>query len=181
MSKVLIFLAEGFEEIEAITVIDIMRRAEINISVVSITDDYMVDGAHGIRVETDDLIKNIKILDQEMMVLPGGMPGTKNLNSNTKLHKIIDKFNKEGKYLAAICAAPMIYGQLGLLEGREAVCYPGFENYLKGAKVSTENVIQSGNIITSRGVGTSLEFALKLVEILKGSELKESLKKGILL
>jgi len=181
MKCIYLFLAPGFEEIEAIATIDILRRAGLEVKSVSISGDLKVTGAHGISVEADCLYPEINFEDAEMLVLPGGMPGTKNLNVNEGLKAALMQHAKAGKALAAICAAPMILGQLGLLDGKEATCYPGFEMHLKGAILSEYMVVQDGNIITASGPGVAAEFALQIVEHFEGEEKMEEVSKGLLL
>ena len=174
-----LFLAEGFEEIEALATVDVLRRAEIEIRTVSITDSYRVIGSHGIEVTADKLFGEISA-DADMYILPGGMPGTLNLGAFSPLCELLEKANDEGRFIAAICAAPSVLGGLGFLKGKKATCYPGFEDKLIGAEFSTESVVVSDNIITSRGAGTAHLFGFKLVELLKNSETAENLKKGML-
>jgi 4-methyl-5(b-hydroxyethyl)-thiazole monophosphate biosynthesis len=181
MKHILLFLATGFEEIEAVATIDILRRAGLDVKSVSISSEREVSGAHGISVEADCLISELNLTDAEMLVLPGGMPGTKNLNANEALKDALTQHAKAGKPLAAICAAPMILGQLGILEGREATCYPGNEVHLKGAILSEYMVVQDGNIITASGPGVAAEFALQIVEYFLGEEKMEEISKALLL
>ena len=164
--KVCVHLADGFEEIEAITVIDVLRRAKIPVEAVSVTGKSEVVGAHNVTIHCDDLIENIDYANCTMIVLPGGMPGTLNLQNHAGLFNAIREFNNKDKWIAAICAAPKILGNMGILNGLEATCYPGFEEELEGAVISKEPVVHQDHIITSRGAGTALEFSLKLVEIL---------------
>jgi 4-methyl-5(b-hydroxyethyl)-thiazole monophosphate biosynthesis len=179
--KAYIFLAEGFEEIEAITVIDVLRRAGVDIKAVSVSDKLAVTGAHKITVVADALFEEIDYADADMLVLPGGMPGTTNLASHRRLTQIISQHVENGKWVGAICAAPSILGQLGILKGKSAACYPGFEASLQGADVKYDSVVQDGNVITARGPGVSALFALKLVEVLAGSEVSKKIKSGMLL
>ena len=171
--KAMVFLADGFEEIEAIAPIDIMRRAGIEVTTISVSREKEVRGAHGVLVEADRLFEEVSFSDADLLFLPGGMPGTKNLNAHDGLKQLLLKHANEGKKLAAICAAPSILGELGLLKGKEAVCFPGFEETLKGAIVSDKKVVQSGNTITGKAAGAAIEFALKLVENLKGKSAAE--------
>jgi len=179
--KVFIFLAEGFEEIEAITVIDVLRRAKADMITVSVSGKLAVTGAHKITVVADALFEENDYADADMLVLPGGMPGTTNLASHRQLTQIISQHVKNGKWVGAICAAPSILGQLGILRGKSAACYPGIEASLQGAKVKNDPVVQDGNVITSRGPGVSALFALKLVEVLEGMEASKKIKSGMLL
>jgi protein deglycase len=175
MKQLLLFLAPGFEEIEAISTIDILRRADIQVYSVSITGDVRVVGAHGIAVEADILYPDVDFEKTDMLILPGGAPGTKNLNVHEGLKAALLKFAEEGKPLAAICAAPRILGQLGILDGKEATCYPGNEEYLKDAKLSKLMVVQDGSIITASGPGAAIEFALKIVSFYLGEKKSEEI------
>lgn len=179
MKQLLLFLAPGFEEIEAISTIDILRRAGLDVSSVSITGDLRVVGAHGIAIEADILYPEVDFNQAEMLILPGGMPGTKNLNVHEGLKAALTNFAKAGKPLAAICAAPMILGQLGLLEGKEATCFPGNEVHLKGALLSEYAVVQDGSIITASGPGVAAEFALQIVSFFLGIEKSEEIAKAL--
>ena len=175
--KLCLHLADGFEEIEAISVVDILRRADIEVEIVSIMGKKEVVGAHHIKVIADVLFENVDYTDVEMIILPGGGLGTQNMDEHAGLKAQITKQFMDGKWIAAICAAPTILGQLGLLAGKSATCYPGCESQLTGANVSTAlSVIVDGKIITSRGPGTSFEFGLKIVEVLKGLEMAKTLK-----
>ena len=171
MSKVYILLANGFEEIEGLMVVDLMRRAGIDIKMVSITDSLDITGARGIGVKADITLKEAGD-DADMVVLPGGMPGTTNLKNDKNVETLImDQFNK-GRYVAAICAAPTVFGTYGILDGKKATCYPGCEEGLGDVEAITDGttVVVDGNIITSRGMGTAIDFSLKLIEILKDKE-----------
>lgn len=179
--KIAVHLAEGFEEIEAISIIDVLRRAELDVVVVSITGKKEVTGAHQIVVLADMLFDQVDYDEIYMIVLPGGMPGAANLNAHAGLQEQIKQFNDKNKPLAAICAAPLVYGNMGILEGRQVVCYPGFEKYLKGAEVLTLPVAESGNIITGRGPGAVLKFALKIVEKAVSSEKAKLLAQQMLI
>lgn len=162
--KFAVHLADGFEEVEAVSIINVLRRAELDVLVVSVTGKLAVVGAHRLQVIADVLFDQVNYDEIYMFVLPGGMPGAANLDAHAGLKSMIKKFSAENRQLAAICAAPLVYGNMGLLEGKQAVCYPGFENYLKGAEVLSVPVVESGNIITGRGPGLAIKFALKLVE-----------------
>lgn len=180
MSKVYIFLAEGYEEIEALTVVDLLRRAEIDIQMVSMIGKKKVTGAHGISVEADVLYEMIEVEEADMLVLPGGMPGTKNLMCHGDLVYKLKKFYSGGKPVAAICAAPMILGENGMLEGRKAVCYPGFEEYLKGATIAEAEAVTDRNVITSRGLGTAIEFAAEIIKYLISAEKAQEIKDSVI-
>lgn len=164
--KVYLFLADGFEEIEALTVVDLLRRIRVDVDMVSIDGTLVVKGAHGIEVKADILFEDAKFDDGDMLVLPGGMPGTRNLLNHKGLAEVIHIYNVEEKYLAAICAAPSVFGAFGILKGRKATCFPGFEQKLTGAKLVNDRVVVDGHVITSRGMGTAIDFGLKLVELL---------------
>lgn len=180
MAKVAIFLATGFEEIEALTVVDLLRRVHVETDMISVGTEKKAVGAHNIAVDTDKIIAEIDFTQYDMLVLPGGMPGTLNLEANGLLMSWVDAFYKQDKYLAAICAAPSIFGHRNLLQGRVASCYPGFEKDLEGATVSYEPVCVDGKIITSRGMGCAIPFGLKLVEILLGEEVSKDLSEKII-
>lgn len=179
MSKVLIFMAEGHEEIEALTVVDLLRRAGIEIEMISITGNKKVPGSHGITTVCDKYIENADFESADMIVLPGGMPGTLNLELCEPLMDQIHGFNTSKKGLAAICAAPTVFGKAGILEGKKATCYPGMEKDLVGANVSTDEVCHDGHIITSRGLGTAIPFALEIVKTFQGEEAAKKLAAGI--
>jgi 4-methyl-5(b-hydroxyethyl)-thiazole monophosphate biosynthesis len=181
MKKVYLFLAEGFEEIEAIATIDMLRRADIDVKSVAIGESKAVAGAHGVTVEADLLFADADYADAAMLILPGGMPGTTNLYDFAPLRELIIAADADGKLLAAICAAPSIYGKLGLLEGKEATCYPGFEPLLAGAVHSNKPVVVSDNYITSAGPGTVTHFALQIITTLKGAVAAEAVAKGMLI
>ena len=181
MKKVIVFLAEGFEEIEAISVIDILRRAEITVQSVSITGNQAVLGVHGIRVEADILFEDANFSDADMLVLPGGGPGSNNLNKHENLKSVIAEQNKKGKWLAAICAAPLVLGEMGLLQGKKATCFPGKEPSLIGAILQNEAVVVDGNIITGKGPGFTTIFALQIVEELQGKTKANEVKASLLL
>lgn len=180
MKRIAVFLAEGFEEIEATTIIDVLRRADIETKTVSISNQTEVTGAHQIRIIADQLFEETDFSTIDMIILPGGMPGSKNLDKHKALKNQIESFHKQGKLLAAICAAPLVFGNLGLLNDEEAVCYPGFESYLTGATVKNDGVTVSGTIVTGRGIGAALKFALKIVELLDSKEKADKLAKSML-
>lgn len=178
---VYVHLADGFEEIEAVTILDVLRRGGIQAFFVSMGKEKFVRGAHGILIEADITFEAADYTSCDMIALPGGMPGTKHLAENEGLLKKIKEFNKQDKYLAAVCAAPMVFGEANILNGKNATIYPGMEAYLKGAKASTDKVVADGNIITSRGPGTSMEFALKIVETLMGPTVADKLRKDLVI
>lgn len=180
MSKICVFLAEGMEEIEALTVVDICRRAKIDTKTVSVTEDRMVTSSHGIKVEADMVLSEVNFDEIDMIVLPGGMPGTLNLEACKPLMQKVEEFNRMGRYIAAICAAPSIFGHMGILEGRNACCYPNFEEQLTGALVSRKPVEISGHVITSRGMGTAIDFALCIVGCIEGQPCADAVKEAII-
>lgn len=179
MAKIGVFLADGFEEIEGLTVVDILRRAGVEVIMISVMGRKEVCGSHQITVLADNLYEQEDFTVLDGLVLPGGMPGTTNLGKHEGVKKQIMEFHKAKKLVAAICAAPSVLGQNGILEGKKAVCYPGMEEKLTGAEVVFEETVQAGNVITSRGMGTAIPFALKLTEYLvdkkKADELAESI------
>ena len=181
MKKVFIFLATGFEETEAVATTDVLLRGGIEAVIVSITKDYLVEGAHGISVKADKLFEEVNFDEGVMLVLPGGTPGAYNLDAHKGLKDLILKYFSEEKYLAAICAAPLVFGGLGILEGKKATCYPSFESKLKGAIISTDNVVQDGKIITGKGPGFVFDFGLKIITELQGQAKSGEVAKGLLL
>ena len=181
MKKVFIFLADGFEEIEAIAPIDILRRAELDVVTVSISDSKTVTGAHGIKVEADQLFTETTFGENDYYVLPGGYDGMLNLSAHQGVNELLKKQHNAGKKLAAICASPSVLGKLGILEGKEAICYPGFEGKLTGATISKKSVVEDGNVITGKGPGVAVQFALKIVESLKGKETASQVSDSLML
>ncbi len=175
-----LFLADGFEEIEALTVLDLLRRAEISVQSVSIKPDKQVMGAHKIQVTADLLLEEVNYEEMVGIILPGGMPGTTNLAKCKSLADMLIKAHEDEKWIGAICAAPIILGDLGILEGRKAVCYPGFESKLRGATVADDAAVRDGHIITSKAAGTAVDFSLKLIKHLKTKEDSINIKRAIL-
>ena len=178
--KVCVFLADGFEEIEGLTVVDLLRRAELEVTTVSITGEPMIHGAHGIDVQADKLFDEMAYDEQDMVVLPGGMPGTLHLGEHDGVKSVLEQFYQEGKYMAAICAAPSVLGRYGMLKGRKATSYPGFEDALLGAEYTYDEVAVDGFVITSRGMGTAIPFSLTLIEKLNGKEQADQIGKSII-
>lgn len=170
MGRVCIFFAEGFEETEALTVVDLLRRAGIETDMVSVTGSREVTGSHQVTIQMDRLFDEVDFKETGMLILPGGMPGTKNLEEYTPLMDQLDAFYHEGKYICAICAAPRILGHRGMLKGKKACSFPDFESHLEGAHVTKHPVETAENIITGRGMGCSVDFGLAIVEQLKGKE-----------
>ena len=175
MAKVYEFLATGFEETEMITPADLLRRAGIDVCLVSITGELGVTGAHDLTIMADQKYEDVDFADGDMLLLPGGQPGTTNLGQYEPLQELLKDWNQKGKRLAAICAAPTVLGNLGLLKGRRAVCYPGCEEQLLGAIITTDEVITDGNITTSRGVGTAIEFAAEIIRLLVDNQTAEKI------
>lgn len=177
---VYVHLAEGFEEVEALTVADVLRRADIEAQLVSVTGSKLVRGTHGISVEADLLFEEADYEACDMIVLPGGLPGATNLGEHAGLTEQIRAYAKAGRPLAAICAAPMVFGAQGILEGCRATIYPGMEDELAGAEATGEHVTVCGNIITGMGPAFAMEFALALVGFLKGEEAWHEVAEGLL-
>lgn len=180
MSKTAIFFADGLEEIEGLTVVDLFRRAGIPIDIVSINGSKTVTGAHGIVIQADLLLDELNFDDVNMLILPGGMPGTIHLGECELLCSELKHAAADGRYVAAICAAPSVLGKLGILSGHAATCYPGFEDELTGAQVMETPVVVDGHVITSRGMGTAIEFAAELIALLKDRVTAEQLKESII-
>ena len=174
------FLADGFEEVEALCPLDILRRAGLEVTTVGVGGKDMISGAHGIVVQAD--IPDILYRDSapDMIILPGGMPGSTNLDESKTVDAALKVAHKKGAYLCAICAAPLVLGKRGYLEGKRAVCYPGFEELLAGATIAEgEAVVRDGNIITAKGMGVALEFGLELVRALKDEEAAARIKASV--
>lgn len=177
--QIYLFLAEGFEEIEAIAPIDIFRRAGLQVTTVSISDEMAVTGAHGITVLADSTFDATNFVEDSLLFLPGGLPGTTHLDNHSGLKALIQNHSGKGNKLAAICAAPSVFGKMGLLADKEAICYPGFEDQLQKATLSTSDSIRSGNIYTAKAAGLAMEFALMIVGDLKGKEVAEAIRAGM--
>ncbi|MCR4704375.1 MAG: DJ-1/PfpI family protein [Saccharofermentans sp.] len=182
MAKVAVFIADGSEEVEAITPVDILRRAKVEVDVVSIMPTLEITASRYVKITADKLIDEINFDDYDMLILPGGVRGTNNLNACEELKKQLVRFNDQGKGIAAICAAPTVFAGLGLLNGKTSTCNPGFWDELRsnGANVIEDSkVVVNGNIITSQAMGTSVDFALALTGYLCGEDAKEELRKNI--
>ncbi|MBF0649906.1 DJ-1/PfpI family protein [Dysgonomonas sp. GY75] len=178
MKTIFIFLTTGFEDIEAIATIDILRRAELNVKSVSLTDSKQVMTSHQVLVTADLMFDQVNFSEAELLILPGG---TVKFNEHENMKKELLAFANKGEKIAAICASPMVLGGLGLLDGKNATCYPGFEQYLKGATLQTDKaVVVDGNITTGRGPGLTIDFALNLVEQLAGKEKRDAVAAGLL-
>ncbi|RHJ95132.1 DJ-1 family glyoxalase III [Parabacteroides bouchesdurhonensis] len=181
MKKAYVFLATGFEEMEAIGTADVLRRGGIDAKTVSITGEKNVTGSHGMVFVADLLFAETSFSDADALILPGGMPGSTNLNAFEPLKELLLDQYRNHKIIAAICAAPLVLGGLGLLKGRNATCYPGFEPKLIGANVTGGAVEVDGNVITGKGPGLVYNFALTLVAALKGEAVEEEVSAGLLL
>lgn len=180
MKSICIFLADGFEEIEALLPLDVMRRGGLSVKTVSVTGTRIAMGAHQIPVEADLLFEELNAEDVEMIVLPGGMPGAANLDMHSGLDKLIRSFATEQKPMAAICAAPLVYGRRGLLKGKKATCYPGFEQYLEGAECTGAMVQVADNFILGKGPAAAAEFGFTILEKFAGAEKVLEVKQGML-
>ena len=186
-----VLLATGFEEIEAVTIVDVLRRADIEVTILRVgdlpepgekraLDDRRVVGSHGIVVEADADLKNDATTTWDLVVLPGGLPGAIHLRDSAEVQALVRRQHEAGRGLAAICAAPIALGAAGVLEGKRATSYPGFEEQLTGAACSDDRVCRDGHIVTSRGPATAIEFALELVRELRGENAAEELRDGML-
>ena len=180
MKTICVFLADGFEEVEALTVVDVLRRIGISVETVSIMKSKTVMGAHDVPIVADKLFEDIKQDNVEMIVLPGGMPGATNLDSHVGLSKLIKEFAESAKPLSAICAAPMVLGKRGILNNKKATCYPGFEKFLHGAAYTNALVQKDGNIITGKGPGAAMDFAFTIAEQYVGLAKVKEVRKGMI-
>lgn len=179
MKKTAMLFADGFEEVEALTVVDLLRRAEIVCDIVALDGAAEITGSHGITVRADKGFDAVSVDGYDALLLPGGQPGTTNLGNDERVLALLRAFHAAGKLTAAICAAPTVLAKAGLLDGKRATCYPGLEDKLTGATPCTESVVEDGTVITSRGVGTAIPFALALVAYLDSSERADALAKAI--
>ena len=173
--KVIVPFAEGFEEIEAVTIVDVLRRADIDVTTAYI-DKNPVTGSHNIPVMADKSLSELTPAEFNCIILPGGMPGSINLNNSDTVLSFIENINSKGGYTAAICAAPMVLGNAGLLQGKDATCYPGFEGEMNGANPKDKPVVVDGSVVTGRGAGCAIPFSLELVGLLKGKETMMDIK-----
>ncbi len=176
---VYMFLANGFEEVEALCPLDLLRRAGVQVTTVGIGSEE-ITGSHGITVRADIPDTMYRDAAPEMVILPGGMPGTKHLDASRTVEQALRAAARNGSYLAAICAAPMVLGKRGYLAGKRAVCFPGFEEFLEGATLATERVVTDGKLITAAGMGVALEFGIALVSALKGQTAANELRRAVL-
>lgn len=179
--RVALFISPGFEEIEAITPVDLLRRADIEIITVSLTDSLYVEGAHNLSLKADILISNIlSSNDYNGVILPGGLRGMQNIVESEKARDLTQELFYSQKMVAAICASPFALFTFGILKGKKYTCYPRFEENIKEAQFEVKKVVIDGNLITSRGVGTAVDFSLAMIRYLKGDELANKIQKAIL-
>lgn len=176
--KAIVFLADGFEETEALAPVDIMRRCGIDVRLITINDTRTVTSSHNVTIIADQTIAE-GIADYDLLMIPGGMPGTTNLNANKQVKDEVLNASKNGKWIAAICAGPMVLGQLGLLKGKNATCFPGFEQYLEGANITGTGVVRDDNIITAIGAGASILLGIEIVTALLGKEVGDKVASQI--
>ncbi len=179
MSTIAVFFADGFEEIEALTVVDLCRRAGVDTNMISVTGNMVVTGSHNIPITTDMLIDDVDFESVDMIVLPGGMPGTLNLEKCSLLMEQVKSFDAKGKYISAICAAPTVLGRLGILKDKTACCYPSMEEELICKEVGNNPVETVGHIMTSRGMGTAMDLGLAIVECFKGRDVSKQLAQAV--
>lgn len=179
MAEVYAFLAEGMEEVECLATVDVLVRAGVKVKLVSITGKKEVRGSHGFGIHADALLDEVDPMNADVLFLPGGMPGTKNLMACKPLCDALIKADAAGKRLAAICAAPSVFGQLGLLQGKKATCYPGFQDALTGAKLTGAGVVTDGNITTARGLGYALDLGIELTALLIDRSVAMQVKNSI--
>lgn len=180
MAKVYEFLADGFEEIEALGPVDVLRRGGVVVKTVSIGSSLTVTSAHGIEVKADVLFGDADLSDADMLLIPGGMPGAKNIDEHEGVRKALLAQNAAAKLIGAICAGPMVLGHLGILQGKRATCYPGFEGELHGAHYTAEPFTVDGNVITGKGPGATLPYAYRILAMFKGEQVASELKKGMM-
>lgn len=179
MKKVVMLFAEGFEEVEALMTVDLLMRGGVDVKLASITKEMEVAGSHGIRIGMDVTMDQVDFGEQDAVLIPGGMPGTLNLGNSPEVTRVLTEMHEAGKIVGAICAAPSVLGQCGILEGKKATCYPGFEDKLTGAEFTDEKAVIDGNVVTSRGLGTSMEFGFSVLELLVSKEKAEEIRKQI--
>lgn len=180
MKKALEFLADGFEDIEALAPVDILRRGGVDIKTVSVMDTITVKSAHGVEIKADMMFKDADIDGVDLLLLPGGMPGAENLKNHEGLRMALLKHNEAGKRIGAICAAPMVLGYLGLLAGKKATCYPGFETFLEGAEYTADLFTVDGNIITGKGPAAAFPYSYKIAEWFIGEDSVNGMTDGMI-
>lgn len=179
MSKLAVFFADGCEEIEGLTVVDMLRRAKIEVVGVSIMKRLEIHGSHDIMFQADTVFEEANMASYDGVILPGGGVGTANLGAHEGVLSTVQNFAKEGKLVAAICAAPSVLGQAGVLQGRRATCHPGWEDKLLGATTLEDTVVTDDNVITSRGMGTAIDFSLAIIDKFADEEIVADVRKGI--
>ncbi len=179
MSKICVFFAEGFEECEGLLVVDILRRGGVEVTTVSISDSLQVVSSHGIAIQADILASDFQPDEFDGLFLPGGLPGTLNLDKSDFVHSTVSRFYQEGKWVCAICAAPSILGGMGLLKGRQATSFPAFQEKLEGATVLQSEFVQDGTILTGKGLGAAIPFALQLLALLEGEAVSQKIRTAI--
>ncbi|MGN0982244.1 MAG: DJ-1 family glyoxalase III [Candidatus Limivicinus sp.] len=179
MKKTAILFADGYEEVEALTVVDLLRRAKIGCDIVALEESSQITGSHGISVGADKTFSQLNVEEYDGLILPGGLRGVNNLAADERVLALLRRFAEAGKLTAAICAGPTVLAKAGLLQGRKATCYPGMEDQLTGTIACTEPVVADGNILTSRGLGTAIPFALALVAYFSGEKQAQALAKSI--
>lgn len=180
MAKVYEFLADGFEDIEALGPVDILRRGGVEVMTVSIGSSLAVTSAHGVEVKADILFSDADLSDADLLLIPGGMPGAKNIDEHEGVRRALVAQNAAGRRIGAICAGPMVLGHLGLLDGRRATCYPGFEKELAGATYTAEPFTVDGNIVTGKGPGATFAYAYAILEMFKGERVTRMMKEGMM-
>ena len=180
MAKIYVFLAEGFEEIEALAPVDVLRRGGQEVVTLSVTGQQRVCSSHGVTIEADQLLEDVNVDDADVLLLPGGMPGASNLNAHNGVREALLKHNEAGKRIGAICAAPMVLGSLGLLDGKKATCYPGFEDYLTGAEYTATLYQEADNIITGEGPAAAFPYAYKILSYFVGEEATKQMQEGMM-
>ena len=179
MKRILVPLADGFEEIEAVTIIDVLRRAGLRVITAGLTT-RLVSGAHEVVIQADTLLSEVKDLDFDAVILPGGMPGTTNLQENQNVIHILKRLDSEGRWVGAICAAPTVLKSAGVIRDRQVTSYPAFQEDLSAFDYRQDRVVVDEHLVTSRGPGTALEFSLRLVSLLAGTEKADELAKGMI-
>ena len=179
MKRTALIAADGFEEVEGLTVVDLLRRADLVCDIVALSDRKKIIGSHDIRVSADKAFSSTDFSSYDAVILPGGLRGTKALLADNRVKELLQFFYREGRLTAAVCAAPSVLGAAGLLQGKKAVCYPGIEDRLIGAEVCFDPVMQDGTVITSRGLGTSIPFALQIIAYLEGRETADRIDRKI--
>lgn len=180
MKKAIVFLADGCEMVEALTPVDMLRRAGIEVETVSVNGKKSVISSHNVEITADKVFEEMDELNADAVILPGGMPGTRHLGAHEGVLRTVRSFYESGKCVAAICAAPSVLGGLGILQGKRAVCYPSFEEQLKGAVISTNEVETDGNVITSRGMGTAIPFSMAIISMLESEEKAKAVGQAVI-